>query len=172
MMAQSYNQNQTGAMLRESNAPIYASFSNPAPNNRASTRLSTYSMTPTLTPSVAPSRLSCAPSLAQSDAPSEAHSEHTTTSMTPSEKQSPLVQDIRTLASGLARLDQPKLQNQRYEVSENKKEDMSKLALGAKLDRALGRRMVGQDASFSKKKKQGHGVAMGRVGMSEKEVVF
>lgn len=135
----------------------YPTYTTHAPNNRASTRLSTYSMTPTLTPSIAPSRLSCAPSCAPSyaysDAPSEGQSGNTTSSLTYSEKASPLAQDIRTLTSGLARLDQPKLQNQRYEVSEDKKEDMSKLALGAKLDRALGRRMVGQDASFSPKKK-------------------
>jgi len=36
-------------------------------------------------------------------------------------------------------------------VSEDKSEEFSKLALGAKLERALGRRMVGQDAVFTKK---------------------
>ncbi|TID20991.1 putative endopolygalacturonase C [Venturia nashicola] len=117
---------------------------------RASTRFSTYSMAPTLTPSIAPSHLSCA-------------SDHTTASLTPSEKASPLAQDIRTLTSGLARLDQPKLQNQRYTVSEEKKDQISKIALGAKLERALGRRMTGQDASFSTKK-----VALRS--LSEKEV--
>jgi hypothetical protein len=102
-----------------------------AVSNRASTRLSTYSMTPTLAPSIAPSHLS-------------------TTSETPSEKASPLAHDMHSLHSGLARLEQPKLVNQRYFVSESKKEDMGKLALGAKLDRALGRRMVSQDASFTR----------------------
>jgi hypothetical protein len=102
-----------------------------AVSNRASTRLSTYSMTPTLAPSIAPSHLS-------------------TTSETPSEKASPLAHDMRTLHSGLARLEQPKLVDQRYFVSESKKEDMGKLALGAKIDRALGRRMVSQDASFTR----------------------
>lgn len=104
-------------------------------NNRASTRFSTYSTAPTLAPSIAPSHISCAVSEA---------------SMTPSEKTNPLSQDLRTLTSGLKRLEQPKLVNQRYAVSESKKEDMGKLALGAKLDRALGRRMVGQDASFTR----------------------
>jgi len=52
----------------------------------------------------------------------------------------------------LARLEEPRLTNQRYVVSENKKEEISKLALGAKLERALNRRMSGQDASFTKKK--------------------
>jgi len=162
MATMTHTYDQTRGMVQEQSPQTYQTSHT---NNRASTRLSTYSMTPTLTPSIAPSHLSCAPS--------EAHSEHTTTSLTPSEKQSPLARDIHTLTTGLARLNQPKLQNQRYVVSENKKEDMSKLALGAKLDRALGRRMVSQDASFSpKKKKQGHGTPIGRVVMNgEKEVV-
>jgi len=102
-----------------------------AVSNRASTRLSTYSMTPTLAPSIAPSHLS-------------------TASETPSEKASPLAQDMRDLHTDLARLEQPKLVTQRYAMSESKKEDLGKLALGAKLDRALGRRMVSQDASFTR----------------------
>ncbi|KAF2419590.1 hypothetical protein EJ08DRAFT_598947, partial [Tothia fuscella] len=103
-----------------------------SPNNtRASTRLSTYSMAPTLTPSIAPSRLSYA------------------------EKRKSTIStnnnNIRELTYGLARLDQPKLQKQRYVVSEGKREEIGKLALGAKLERALGRRMVGQDAVFTVK---------------------
>ncbi|KIW00162.1 uncharacterized protein PV09_08337 [Verruconis gallopava] len=114
------------SMMQESTA-----YHTMAVSNRASTRLSTYSLTPTLAPSIAPSHLS-------------------TTSETPSEKANPLAQDIRELHQGLARLDQPKLDQQRYAVSETKKDDMNKLALGAKLERALGRRMVSQDASFTK----------------------
>ena len=102
-----------------------------AVSNRASTRLSTYSMTPTLAPSIAPSHLS-------------------TASETPSEKASPLAQDMRDLHSGLARLEQPRLVTQRYAMTESQKEDMGKIALGAKIDRALGRRMVSQDASFTR----------------------
>jgi len=132
----------------ESARPMLQESANPT---RASTRLSTYSMAPTLAPSIAPSHLSCA-------------SDHTTASLTPSEKASPLAQDIRNLTSGLARLDQPKLQNQRYVVSDVKREEISKLALGAKLERALNRRMVGQDASFSPKKNKGMGA------LSEKEI--
>jgi len=135
-----------------------------AVNNRASTRLSTYSMAPTLTPSIAPSHLSCS-------------SDHTTTSLTPSEKANPLAQEVHDFTNGLARLDQPKLQSQRYAVSETKKEEISKLALGAKLERALGRRMVGQDASFTvrSEKKRTHQkhipiVVRGSMGMGEKEI--
>jgi hypothetical protein len=102
-----------------------------AVSNRASTRLSIYSMTPTLAPSIAPSHLS-------------------TASETPSEKACPLAHDMKDLHSGFARLEQPKLQNQRFAMTETKKEDLGKLALGAKLDRALGRRMVSQDASFTR----------------------
>ncbi|KAF2399381.1 hypothetical protein EJ06DRAFT_511482 [Trichodelitschia bisporula] len=101
---------------------------------RVSTRLSTYSTTPTITPSIAPSHISSSPSL------------------TPSEKASPLAQDIRQLSQGLARLDDARLQKQRYTTSEMKAEELSKLALGAKLERALARRMVGQDAVFTVKK--------------------
>jgi len=103
-------------------------------DKRASTRLSTYSMTPTLAPSIAPSHLSNAPSL------------------TPSEKASPLAQEVHNVQTGLARLEDPKLQGQRYNISDSKKEEINKLALGAKIERALGRRMVGQDAVFRSKK--------------------
>ena len=91
-------------------------------------------MAPTLAPSIAPSHLSVTPSLTQS------------------EKTNPLFQEVRHLTTGLARLDNPKLQSQRYVVSEIKRDQLSKLALGAKLERALNRRMVSQDAVFSPKK--------------------
>jgi hypothetical protein len=107
--------------------------------NRASTRFSTFSITPTLAPSIAPSRLST-------------HSDHLMTSEKTSEKASPLAQDMSAVHATLARLEEPRLVNQRYVVSEGKKEEISKLALGAKLERALGRRMSSQDASFTKKK--------------------
>ena len=45
-----------------------------------------------------------------------------------------------------------RLDKQRYVMSGNKSDEVSKLALGAKVERALARRMVGQDASFSVKK--------------------
>ncbi len=40
---------------------------------------------------------------------------------------------------------------QRYKLTNEKTDDMSKLALGAKLDRALSRRMSSQDAVFRPK---------------------
>ena len=44
-----------------------------------------------------------------------------------------------------------RLDKQRYTMSSNKSDEVKALALGAKLERALGRRMVGQDATFSRK---------------------
>jgi hypothetical protein len=60
-----------------------------------------------------------------------------------------MAQDIHSMHATLARLNEPRLQNQRYVVSDVKKDEIGKLALGAKLDRALDRRMSGQDAVFT-----------------------
>ena len=54
--------------------------------------------------------------------------------------------DIKELARGLERLDSKRLQQQRYSPSSEKSEHLSKIALGAKVERALGRRMGNQDA--------------------------
>jgi hypothetical protein len=94
--------------------------------NRASTRLSTYSAAPTLTPSIAPSHVSGASSTAGD----------------------PKAQEIKSWNAGFERLEDKRLASQRYALSNEKNDDMNKLALGAKLDRALGRRMTGQDAVF------------------------
>ena len=97
--------------------------------NRASTRMSTYSTAPTLTPSVAPSHLSQASSTAGD----------------------PKAQEIKSWNEGFERLEDKRLVQQRYMLNNEKTENMSKLALGAKLDRALARRMSGQDAVFRPK---------------------
>jgi hypothetical protein len=60
--------------------------------------------------------------------------------------------EIKEWTQGLDRLESKRLQQQRYVPSAQKSDDLSKLALGAKLDRALQRRMTGQDAVFRKKK--------------------
>jgi len=51
-------------------------------------------------------------------------------------------------------------------LNQEKTENLSKLALGAKLERALGRRMGGQDAEFRVKRK-----SSGKQEMSEKTAV-
>lgn len=109
----------------ESSRPILANAS----GNRASTRMSTYSAAPTLTPSIAPSHLSAASSTAGD----------------------PKSHDIKTWNAGFERLEDKRLVQQRYTLTSEKTDDMSKLALGAKLDRALSRRMSGQDATFRPK---------------------
>lgn len=91
--------------------------------------MSTYSATPTLTPSIAPSHLSEA-SASTAD---------------------PKSQDIKTWNAGFDRLEDKRLVQQRYIPSDNKTADMSKLALGAKVQRALDRRMSSQDAVFTNK---------------------
>jgi len=54
--------------------------------------------------------------------------------------------EINELAHGLNRLKDKRLEQQRFVQSAQKIDDLSKLALGAKLERALGRRMTEQDA--------------------------
>jgi len=60
-------------------------------------------------------------------------------------------QEIKDIEEGLQKLDNKKLASQRFVPSQEKSESLSKLALGAKLERALDRRMGGQDAVMRKK---------------------
>ncbi|KAI1817230.1 hypothetical protein GGS20DRAFT_81584 [Poronia punctata] len=60
--------------------------------------------------------------------------------------------EIRNIESGLARMENKALSKQRVILSEEKTANLSKLALGAKLDRALDRRMTGQDAVMRPRK--------------------
>lgn len=60
--------------------------------------------------------------------------------------------EITEITQGLDRLENKHLSQQRFVPSPQKSEDLSKLALGAKLERALGRRMGDQDAVMRKKK--------------------
>ena len=54
--------------------------------------------------------------------------------------------EIRDIATGLDRMENKALSQQRVTLSEEKSANLSKLALGAKLERALDRRMTSQDA--------------------------
>lgn len=54
--------------------------------------------------------------------------------------------EFRDIATGLERMENKALSNQRVTLSEEKTDNLHKLALGAKLERALGRRMSSQDA--------------------------
>ena len=54
--------------------------------------------------------------------------------------------EIGDIAEGFQRMENKALASQRVTLSEQKTEHMSKLALGAKVERALDRRMSSQDA--------------------------
>ena len=92
-------------------------------SKRASTRFSTYSAAPSVANTVK-------------------------TSLTSDSAQ----QEIKDIEDGLEKLDNKKLASQRFVPSQEKSENLSKLALGAKLERALGRRMGSQDAVMRVKK--------------------
>ena len=64
------------------------------------------------------------------------------------------IAEVKHISDGLERLEDKRLAQQRYAPSREKSDDLSKLALGAKVERALGRRMTGQDAVM----KQRHGL--------------
>jgi hypothetical protein len=61
--------------------------------------------------------------------------------------------EINEITDGLRRMENKHLMEQRVILSEAKIDCMGKLALGAKLDRALGRRMTGQDAVMRPRRK-------------------
>ncbi|MCJ1230058.1 hypothetical protein MMC12_006729 [Toensbergia leucococca] len=56
------------------------------------------------------------------------------------------LQEIKEWTQGFDRLENKRLQQQRYQPTPEKSDNLSKLALGAKVERALGRRLSGQDA--------------------------
>lgn len=58
--------------------------------------------------------------------------------------------DIREWSEGLERLENKPLQEQRFVPTSEKTDNLNKLALGAKVERALGRRMTSQDAVMRK----------------------
>ena len=60
--------------------------------------------------------------------------------------------EIRPIVDGLERLKNPRLADQRVFLNEEKTTKLAKLALGAKLERALDRRMTGQDAVMRPRK--------------------
>lgn len=65
------------------------------------------------------------------------------------------MQDLKEWTQGLDRLENKRLQQQRYQPTAEKTDHLSKLALGAKVERALGRRMTDQDAQMRVRPKVG-----------------
>ncbi|KAF2770312.1 hypothetical protein EJ03DRAFT_79024 [Teratosphaeria nubilosa] len=64
----------------------------------------------------------------------------------------PKSHDLRSWSGSLERMQDERLQQQRYVMSGSKSEEIRANALGAKVERALARRMTGQDAQFTAKK--------------------
>ena len=75
------------------------------------------------------------------------------TSTTTLSSTDPKTQDLKTWSGTLERMQDERLEKQRYIMTDVKTAEVSKLALGAKVERALSRRMTGQDAVFTKRKK-------------------
>jgi hypothetical protein len=63
----------------------------------------------------------------------------------------PRTQDIKEWKAGFQRMSDERLVKQRYLPSDSKTDEIDTIALGAKVERALGRRMVGQDAQFTRR---------------------
>lgn len=61
--------------------------------------------------------------------------------------------EIGEIATGLDRMENKALASQRVVLTEEKTDNMGKLALGAKLERALDRRMSSQDAVMRPRRK-------------------
>ncbi|GAB1735085.1 hypothetical protein NU219Hw_g153t1 [Hortaea werneckii] len=130
-------------------------------------RFSTYSGAPSLHPSLAPTfetqttsnrsstnrasqQTYLMPQNEKGQSPyGQAGQEAIASSSTLSSTTDPKAQDIKSWSSAFARMQDERLDKQRYEMSGNKSEEVSKLALGAKVERALARRMTGQDAQFT-----------------------
>ncbi|CAK40450.1 uncharacterized protein BO96DRAFT_327848 [Aspergillus niger CBS 101883] len=78
-----------------------------------------------------------------SEAPTVASSETTFAGLPAGD---PRLADFHNLRDGLERLENKPLLKQRFVPTPEKTDNLSKLALGAKVERALGRRMTSQDA--------------------------
>lgn len=62
----------------------------------------------------------------------------------------PRLAEVHNLRDGLERLENKPLQKQRFVPTAEKTDNLDRLALGAKVERALDRRMTGQDAVMRK----------------------
>lgn len=139
-----------------------------AQTRTADARFSTYSGAPSLQPSLAPTystggsanasqrntqTINEKQPAANSGSSFYANAEQGAASSSTLNSNDPKTQDIKQWSRGFERMQDERLDKQRYVMSGNKSEEVSKLALGAKLERALGRRMTGQDASFSRSKR-------------------
>ncbi|KAF4554231.1 Hypothetical protein D9617_5g071080 [Elsinoe fawcettii] len=120
--------------------------------NRTSVRFSTYSGAPSLHPSIAPTMDS------NSSQPVDS-ARNTMIKIEDKVGRSPSTAssndarsaDLKSWAATFERMSDQRLEKQRFIPSDKKDEEISTNALGAKLERALGRRMSGQDAVFKRR---------------------
>jgi hypothetical protein len=135
--------------------------------SRADARFSTYSGAPSLQPSLAPTFDSAShrssarasqqtylhpKSMAEKGAPYGSANPAAMASTSTLASTDPKAQDLKSWSGTLERMQDERLERQRFTMTSTKSEEVSKLALGAKVERALSRRMVGQDATFTPKK--------------------
>ncbi|KAI1076680.1 hypothetical protein F5B20DRAFT_584100 [Whalleya microplaca] len=113
-------------------------------------------MAPSARPQVTSNRASMRYSTYSTTAPSFAPTVQTTDSAQA---------EIRDIETGLARMENKALSQQRVVLTEEKSANLNKLALGAKLDRALDRRMTSQDAVMRPRRK----TCLDEKNLSEKE---
>jgi len=101
---------------------------------------------PIMAPSLASNRVSKRYSAVSGSVASFASSEDNMSTSTTNTRGDPRMQEIREYSNGVEKLNSSRLQQQRYAPSAEKSDDLAKLALGAKIDRALDRRFSSQDA--------------------------
>ncbi|CAK4033828.1 Hypothetical predicted protein [Lecanosticta acicola] len=137
---------------------------------RNDARFSTYSGAPSLQPSIAPTldttsnrsstqrysshfgeQNALAPETIPENSRSVYGSAAAAGSTTTLSSTDPKTADIKAFAKVYDRMNDVRADKQRFVMSRNKTEEVSKIALGAKVERALSRRMVGQDAVFTPK---------------------
>ena len=140
--------------------------------SRTDARFSTYSGAPSLQPSLTPTSDSKAASdrssqqsrtgqqsylvqQAMSEKNNAPYGNHTASdSSSTLSSTDPKTQDLKNWSGTLERMQDERLEKQRYVMTDVKTAEVSKLALGAKVERALSRRMTGQDAVFTTKNKK------------------
>jgi hypothetical protein len=117
-------------------------------SNRTSKRYSTYSASPSFSTTISNSTTLVSGSTTYPQQPPYTCGMTTTpcVKITPDVSPEVGLAEIRHLTTGLEKLENKFLEQQRYVPSQKKTDDLSKISLGAKVERALGRRMSNQDA--------------------------
>lgn len=116
-----------------------------------SLRFSTYSGAPSIHPSIAPTMESNRSNTANGNSAEPKEKNPPTIVRSPSSASSavdPRSAELKEWAAGFERMTDRRLEEQRFIPSGQKTDEISTNALGAKLERALGRRMSEQDAHY------------------------